>query len=211
MARCPPSPARWSRARRRGWRGRSSCVVRYGRRRRSGRPGPAACLRRSRPEIDQGLDQRVRPPVGRAAAPQRAPDRRPDPGPAVPAGHRPHLPEHRARQGRHRGRQPARARDGGPLLAELSQSFGSGAKAAARLEARAETLLDRLGLAGTLGQRVDALPVGTAKLASSSPSSCAGRSCSCSTSRPRGSGRPNGSASAGCCAISTARRGCRCS
>ena len=56
------------------------------------------------------------------------------------------------------------ARDGGPLLAELARSFGSGAKAAAQLEARAETLLDRLGLGGTLGQRVDALPVGTAKL-----------------------------------------------
>ena len=56
------------------------------------------------------------------------------------------------------------ARDGGPLLAELSHSFGPGAKAAARLHARAEMLLDRLGLAGALGQRVDSLPVGTAKL-----------------------------------------------
>jgi branched-chain amino acid transport system ATP-binding protein len=56
------------------------------------------------------------------------------------------------------------ARDGGPLWAELRRSFGRPAVAAERLETRAGELLDRLGLGSVLGQRVETLPVGTAKL-----------------------------------------------
>jgi len=56
------------------------------------------------------------------------------------------------------------ARDGGPLWAELRRSFGRPAAAAERLEARAGELLDRLSLGGVLGERVETLPVGTAKL-----------------------------------------------
>jgi branched-chain amino acid transport system ATP-binding protein len=56
------------------------------------------------------------------------------------------------------------ARDGGPLWAELRRSFGPPAVAADRLEARAGELLDRLGLGGVLGEHVETLPVGTAKL-----------------------------------------------
>jgi len=56
------------------------------------------------------------------------------------------------------------ARDGGPLWGELRQSFGSAAAAAERLEARAGELLDRLSLGDVLGERVETLPVGTAKL-----------------------------------------------
>jgi branched-chain amino acid transport system ATP-binding protein len=56
------------------------------------------------------------------------------------------------------------ARDGGPLGGELHRSFGTPARDARRLHVRGQTLLDRLALFDILGERVDTLPVGTAKL-----------------------------------------------
>jgi branched-chain amino acid transport system ATP-binding protein len=56
------------------------------------------------------------------------------------------------------------ARDGGPLWGELCRSFGRPAAAAESLEARAGELLGRLGLGDVLAERVETLPVGTAKL-----------------------------------------------
>ncbi|MCA1844026.1 MAG: ATP-binding cassette domain-containing protein, partial [Actinobacteria bacterium] len=56
------------------------------------------------------------------------------------------------------------ARDGGPLWSELRRSFGNPAQGAQALEARAEELLGRLRLDDVLGERVETLPVGTAKL-----------------------------------------------
>jgi branched-chain amino acid transport system ATP-binding protein len=53
------------------------------------------------------------------------------------------------------------AREGGRLLAEVRQSFGRQRDGAPE---RAEELVHRLGLTDTLEERVDELPIGTAKL-----------------------------------------------
>jgi ABC-type branched-subunit amino acid transport system ATPase component len=54
------------------------------------------------------------------------------------------------------------ARQGGTILDELRVTFGLRRGEAS--EFRAEALLERLGLTGVLGERVNELPVGTAKL-----------------------------------------------
>jgi len=57
------------------------------------------------------------------------------------------------------------AREGGALGGELGRSFGHGpSSGGASGEDRTAALLDRLELTGVLGERVDRLPVGTAKL-----------------------------------------------
>ncbi len=55
------------------------------------------------------------------------------------------------------------AREGGPLATEVRSFLGPGTAAGA-LPAGAPELLERLGLSGVLGERVDELSVGTAKL-----------------------------------------------
>ncbi len=55
------------------------------------------------------------------------------------------------------------AREGGGLADELRRSFARRSGAAGD-DNRPEALMERLGLSGVLGERVDCLPVGTAKL-----------------------------------------------
>jgi branched-chain amino acid transport system ATP-binding protein len=56
------------------------------------------------------------------------------------------------------------AREGGGLPGELQRSFGLRSRSGAPGGDRTAALLDRLELTGVLGERVDRLPVGTAKL-----------------------------------------------